>query len=204
MQQIPRKTYYRMSEVCEYTDTQPYVLRFWESEFPQLSPTTQSGGQPVYRRTDIELVRRIKELLYDEQHSLDSARDRLAKELAQGKALPRAKPQAVPDVTSHRPAGKPPTLADSAPRRKMQSSPPPASAIPAGSVSRQRYEAAVEEIDHLRLTLDEAKMNQRHAEALTEAAQEKAERERMRVETAIRHLERVEQALAHGDTTPDS
>ena len=189
MQQIPRKTYYRMSEVCEYTDTQPYVLRFWESEFPQLSPTTQSGGQPVYRRTDIELVRRIKELLYDEQLSLDSARDRLAKELAQGKALPRAKPQAVPDVTSHRPAGKPPTLADSAP--------PPASAIPAGSVSRQRYEAAVEEIDHLRLTLDEAKMNHRHAAALTEAAQEK-------VETAIRHLERVEQALANGETTPDS
>ena len=50
------KLFYKIGEVCELTDTQPYVLRFWESEFPQLAPQTNRSGQRIYRRDDIELI----------------------------------------------------------------------------------------------------------------------------------------------------
>jgi DNA-binding transcriptional MerR regulator len=63
---IPNKLFFKIGEVCEITDTQPYVLRYWESEFPALAPAKNSSGQRIYRRRDIETVLRIKQLLYDE------------------------------------------------------------------------------------------------------------------------------------------
>ena len=87
MQELPQKDYYKLSEVCQYTDTQPYVLRFWESEFPQLTPGKSASGQRLYRKKDIAVVCRIKELLYDEEHTLDDARQQLTEELANGKRL---------------------------------------------------------------------------------------------------------------------
>ena len=61
MSEIPQKPYYRINEVCQYTDTQPYVLRFWESEFPQLNPGT-AGSPRVYTRQDLDLIQRIKQV----------------------------------------------------------------------------------------------------------------------------------------------
>ena len=78
--QIPQKEQYKLSEVCEYTDTQPYVLRFWESEFPQLNPDKSRGGQSIYSREELDLVLRIKQLLNDEEHTLEGARHRLERE----------------------------------------------------------------------------------------------------------------------------
>ena len=85
MQELPRKAFYRLSEVCQYTDTQPYVLRFWESEFPQLRPEAGAGGQPVYRKKDIEVVRRFikkqdigrrqEELSYEDTAALSPGED---------------------------------------------------------------------------------------------------------------------------------
>ena len=66
-QEIPQKASYKGSEVCQYTDTQPYVLQFWASEFPQLRPRRSGGGQPVYSRRDLEVILRIKELLSKSQ-----------------------------------------------------------------------------------------------------------------------------------------
>src|SRR5215510_3133205 len=74
---IPRKLFYKLHEVCELTDTQPYVLRFWESEFTQLAPTRGPGGQRMYRRRDIDLVLRIKRLLNEEGQTIAAARERL-------------------------------------------------------------------------------------------------------------------------------
>ncbi len=51
--QIPNKLFFKIGEVCEITDTQPYVLRYWESEFPALAPAKNSSGQRIYRRKDI-------------------------------------------------------------------------------------------------------------------------------------------------------
>ena len=72
--EIPDKLFYKASEVCQITDTQPYVLRFWESEFPQLAGEKNRSGQRVYKRADIDLVFRIKKLLYQEEYTIAGAR----------------------------------------------------------------------------------------------------------------------------------
>jgi len=74
---IPNKLFFKIGEVCEITDTQPYVLRYWESEFGALAPAKNSSGQRIYRRRDIETVLRIKELLYDEGFTIAGAKKRL-------------------------------------------------------------------------------------------------------------------------------
>jgi DNA-binding transcriptional MerR regulator len=80
--QIPNKLFFKIGEVCEITDTQPYVLRYWESEFPALAPAKNSSGQRIYRRRDIETVLRIKQLLYEEGFTIAGAKKRLESELA--------------------------------------------------------------------------------------------------------------------------
>ena len=72
----------RIGEVCEITDTQPYVLRYWESEFPALAPAKNSSGQRIYRRRDIETVLRIKQLLYEEGFTIAGAKKRLESEMS--------------------------------------------------------------------------------------------------------------------------
>jgi DNA-binding transcriptional MerR regulator len=68
------KLYYSIGEVRALTDLEPYVLRYWESEFPQLKPKKNSGGQRAYQRKDIELILRIKELLYEQGYTIKGAR----------------------------------------------------------------------------------------------------------------------------------
>jgi len=80
--EIPNKLFFKIGEVCEITDTQPYVLRYWESEFPALAPAKNSSGQRIYRRRDIETVLRIKELLYQEGFTIAGAKKRLEVEMA--------------------------------------------------------------------------------------------------------------------------
>ncbi len=77
---IPNKLFFKIGEVCEITDTQPYVLRYWESEFPALAPAKNSSGQRIYRRKDIETVLRIKQLLYDEGFTIAGAKKKLETE----------------------------------------------------------------------------------------------------------------------------
>ena len=80
--EIPEKLFYKASEVCQITDTQPYVLRFWESEFPQLASEKNRSGQRVYRRQDIDLVLKIKRLLYQEEYTIAGARKAIDDERA--------------------------------------------------------------------------------------------------------------------------
>jgi DNA-binding transcriptional MerR regulator len=99
VQELPKKEFYKVSEVCEHADTQPYVLRFWESEFPQLSPRKTRGGQSVYTRRDVDLVVRIKKLLHDEELSIAEVRKMLddggKKTATKVKRAPAAKGKAV-------------------------------------------------------------------------------------------------------------
>jgi len=95
---IPNKLFFKIGEVCEITDTQPYVLRYWESEFPALAPAKNSSGQRIYRRRDIETVLRIKQLLYEEGFTIAGAKKRLEAEMA-GRVetpLPAGDPAAPP------------------------------------------------------------------------------------------------------------
>jgi DNA-binding transcriptional MerR regulator len=96
---IPNKLFFKIGEVCEITDTQPYVLRYWESEFPALAPAKNSSGQRIYRRRDIETVLRIKQLLYDEGFTIAGAKKRLETELA-GRANTPASESAGEGATS--------------------------------------------------------------------------------------------------------
>jgi DNA-binding transcriptional MerR regulator len=87
---IPNKLFFKIGEVCEITDTQPYVLRYWESEFPALAPAKNSSGQRIYRRKDIETVLRIKQLLYEEGFTIAGAKKRLEVELGGRGNTPQA------------------------------------------------------------------------------------------------------------------
>ena len=78
---IPSKLFFKIGEVCELTDTQPYVLRYWESEFPVLAPAKNNSGQRIYRRRDIETILRIKTLLYEEGFTIAGAKKKLELEL---------------------------------------------------------------------------------------------------------------------------
>ncbi len=78
------KLYYRIGEVEAITGVPAYVLRYWESEFKLLRPKKNPAGQRVYRRRDVELVLRIKSLLYDERLTLEGAKKRLLAEARRG------------------------------------------------------------------------------------------------------------------------
>jgi DNA-binding transcriptional MerR regulator len=93
--QIPNKLFFKNGEVCEITDTQPYVLRYWESEFPALAPAKNSSGQRIYRRRDIETVLRIKQLLYEEGFTIAGAKKRLETEMAGRTNTPTSQAAAV-------------------------------------------------------------------------------------------------------------
>jgi DNA-binding transcriptional MerR regulator len=92
--------YYSISEVCELTGLEQHVLRYWEAEIPQLRPKKNSAGNRAYREKDIELIRRIKSLLYDEKLSIQGAKQRLTEERKTGKqAAPSIQKQDAPEQT---------------------------------------------------------------------------------------------------------
>jgi DNA-binding transcriptional MerR regulator len=77
---IPGKLYFRIGEVSELCKLPAYVLRFWESEFPQLRPGKSSTGQRLYRRKDVENVLKIRRLLYEQGYTIVGARQILKSE----------------------------------------------------------------------------------------------------------------------------
>lgn len=85
---IPDKLYFRIGEVSKLCKLQAYVLRFWETEFPQLKPVKSSTGQRMYRKKDVEAVVRIKALLYDEGFTIAGARQQLRTESKDSKGQP--------------------------------------------------------------------------------------------------------------------
>ena len=89
---IPDKLYYRIGEVEAITEIPAYVLRYWESEFKLLRPKKNPAGQRLYRKKDLELVLRIKSLLYDERLTLEGAKKRLRGE-ARGALADGPRPQ---------------------------------------------------------------------------------------------------------------
>lgn len=71
---IPDKLYFKIGEVTEITDLAAYVLRFWESEFPVISPKRTDSGHRLYRRSDVELILKIKYLLYERKFTIPGAK----------------------------------------------------------------------------------------------------------------------------------
>lgn len=81
---IPERLYFRIGEVAELSGVKPHVLRYWESEFPSVSPEKSASGQRVYRRTHVETVLLIKHLLYQERYSIEGARKKIRELRKQG------------------------------------------------------------------------------------------------------------------------
>ena len=75
--EIPDKLYFRIGEVARLAGIKPYVLRFWETEFPSLGPRKSGTGHRLYRRKDVELVLEIKRLLYEKRFTIEGARKTL-------------------------------------------------------------------------------------------------------------------------------
>jgi len=96
--EIPKKLFYKIGEVCSLTDTQPYVLRFWESEFPQLAPKKSRTGQRVYRPRDIEMVLEIKKLLYEEGFTISGARKKLGMDGSPAESVSQEPQEEAPDT----------------------------------------------------------------------------------------------------------
>jgi DNA-binding transcriptional MerR regulator len=105
LEEIPDKLYFRIGEVARLAGIKPYVLRFWETEFPSLGPKKSGTGHRLYRRKEVQLVLEIKQLLHEKRYTIEGARKFLD---ARGKAT-RAKPElarsASPKTTSAKQQG---------------------------------------------------------------------------------------------------
>jgi DNA-binding transcriptional MerR regulator len=105
---IPEKLFFKIGEVCDIAGVQAHVLRYWETEFPMLQPQKNRAGQRTYRRRDVEMALRIKELLYDEQYTIAGAKKKLAGEL---RGPNRESGQPVSSKAPGRSLQRPPSLA---------------------------------------------------------------------------------------------
>jgi len=105
---IPQKLFFKIGEVCELAGVQAHVLRYWETEFPMLAPQKNRAGQRTYRRRDVEMALRIKELLYDEKYTIAGAKKTLANEL---RAPGRENPSSTQTKSPMRSLQPPPSLA---------------------------------------------------------------------------------------------
>jgi DNA-binding transcriptional MerR regulator len=76
-QSLPDKLYFRIGEVSDIVGVKPYVLRYWETEFSDVKPTKSKSGQRLYRKKDVELLLKVRELLYAERFTINGAKQRL-------------------------------------------------------------------------------------------------------------------------------
>jgi DNA-binding transcriptional MerR regulator len=96
---IPDKLYFRIGEVSKLCQVPSYVLRFWESEFPQLKPNKGGTGQRLYRKRDVEMALRIKSLLYDQGYTIPGARQVFKAEQKLKEPQLTLLPEAAPKAT---------------------------------------------------------------------------------------------------------
>ena len=87
---IPAKRYFTIGEVSELCGVKPHVLRYWEQEFTQLKPVKRRGNRRYYQHHEVLLIRRIRELLYDQGFTISGARNRLDELVAEPTKTPRA------------------------------------------------------------------------------------------------------------------
>lgn len=87
---IPAKRYFTIGEVGELCGVKPHVLRYWEQEFTQLRPMKRQGNRRYYQHHEVLMIRRIRELLYEQGYSINGARQQLVQSAARTRAIPDA------------------------------------------------------------------------------------------------------------------
>jgi DNA-binding transcriptional MerR regulator len=174
-----QKSTFKIGEVCRFTDTQPYVLRFWESEFPQLTPSKNASGQRVYHQEDVDLILRIKQLLYDEEYTIAGARalledERKRRKAKRGKAARTSEPEPTAEAAE---AAEPAVEFSEFDAPGFRSYP--------DTVDRERYENAVREIQRLRL--DHTRLREERDEQVARAQdlERRGERAAKRIESLL-------------------
>lgn len=203
---LPDKAFYKIGEVCQYTDTQPYVLRFWESEFPQLAPEKNRNGQRVYRREDIDLIFRIKKLLYEEEYTIAGARRRLEQgdgpdeaDHAEGQAERRIE-RRIAAAQAAREAAEP-APPDAARKRPRSESASKSGADPETSSASDAARPAEELLDGLRRDLEDTRAALRRSEAARVAAEADRDDSRRRMARAASRLEEALRRLDEAGAT---
>jgi len=97
---LPDKLFYKIGEVSKITGVEPYVLRYWETEFPFLKPRKNKSGQRVYIKKDLEMIMQVKRMLYQERYTIEGVRKRFGEgvmKVAEAKTVPENK---VKDVSN--------------------------------------------------------------------------------------------------------
>jgi DNA-binding transcriptional MerR regulator len=126
---VQKRLYYKIGEACKALGIQPYVLRYWETEFPALSPSKSRSGQRVYSEKELEIIRRIKELLYEEGYTIAGAKKKLEAELAAGGVVEVGEEvrdeEETPEEAPAEAAPPPAPPSRPASRQKALSAPPP-------------------------------------------------------------------------------
>ncbi len=168
---VQKRLYSKIGEACKELGIQPYVLRYWETEFPALAPSKSRSGQRVYSENELEIIRRIKQLLYDEGYTIAGAKKKLEVELANGslgevEAIGEGQAQpAAPAAAAAAPAAKPTA------RRKpaVPEAVPAASAVPPGEEPAALDTEAAERIKTLRSGIETALQESREILALLDS-----------------------------------
>jgi len=151
---IPEKLFFKIGEVCDITGVQAHVLRYWESEFPMLAPQKNRAGQRTYRKRDVEMALRIKELLYEDQYTIAGARKKLSSELRGASKLkvvppPDANSQQSPTIQS---APSPPV--SEPPRPRYESPATSSTGVSMNDNQRLAVRRIAEQLRDLLATLD--------------------------------------------------
>ncbi|HEX8846646.1 MAG TPA: MerR family transcriptional regulator [Pyrinomonadaceae bacterium] len=152
---IPEKLFFKIGEVCDITGVQAHVLRYWESEFPMLAPQKNRAGQRTYRKRDVEMALRIRELLYEDQYTIAGAKKKLANELrgaSKLKVVPAPEPGTQQSQIQPALQSAPPQPAES--RARYESAAMTASGVSMTDSQRQAMRHLAEQLRDLLATLD--------------------------------------------------
>ena len=141
---IPEKLFFKIGEVCDITGIQAHVLRYWESEFPMLAPQKNRAGQRTYRKRDVEMVLRIKELLYEDQYTIAGAKKRLSNELRGASKLKVVTPEMSAPAQATEPA---PPVVHAAPEPPANYPPPFNPPAPESASAHASASAPAPELD---------------------------------------------------------
>lgn len=135
---IPNKLYFRIGEVADLLAVKPYVLRYWETEFPDIKPSKSKSGQRLYKRRDVEMLVRIKDLLYRDRFTINGARKKLREMIREQRGTEEATEEIVatnghpPEVVSADFIPEPaPVIVAPEPKPEPRKVPPPQPVQPA-------------------------------------------------------------------------
>ena len=153
---IPEKLFFKIGEVCELTGVQAHVLRYWESEFPMLAPQKNRAGQRTYRKRDVEMALRIKELLYEDQYTIAGAKKKLASELRGASKLKVVTPEmSAPSQSAPQPViQSAPPISSAAESRPVYDTPTEGASYPITDDQRHAVRRLAAQLQDLLATLD--------------------------------------------------